>query len=188
MFFLFIILFIIIAIHTSKVEIEIVNLQINTQLPQNQKINKDSKVYVYLLLFNHLKLLKKDINFKNIKLQNRDIDIKLFKNKDFKINYKELLKNIKIKKINLILKVGTENAALTAILVGIVSSIIGMIIKKPKYQIIPIYSGENLINIRLDGIFTIYLMHYIYSLILNKKRRDKNERASNRKSYDNCYE
>ena len=191
--FIFIITFIIIAIHTSKVGIEIINLKINTQLPKNQKINKDSRIYVYLLLFNCLKLFKKDvrdINFKNIKLQNRDIDIKYLKNKDFKINYIELLKNIKIeiKKINLSLKVGTENAAVTAIFVGIIASVLGMIIKKPKYEIIPIYTGENLINMKLDGIFTIYLMHYIYSLILNRKRRDENERTSNRKSYDNCYE
>ena len=97
--FIFIITFIIIAIHTSKVGIEIINLQINTQLSKNQKINKDSRIYVYLLLFNYFKLFKKEIreiNFKNIKLQNKDIDIKFLKNKDFKINYKELLKNIKI--------------------------------------------------------------------------------------------
>ena len=191
--FIFIITFIIIAIHTSKVGIEIINLQINTQLPKNQKINKDSRIYVYLLLFNYFKLFKKEIreiNFRNIKLQNRDIDIKFLKNKDFKINYKELLKNIKIeiKKINLSLKIGTENAALTAILVGMIASVLGIIIKRPKYEIIPIYTGENLINLKLDGIFTIYLMHYIYSLILNRKRRDENERTSNRKSYDNCYE
>ncbi len=191
--FIFIIIFIIIAIHTSKVGIEIINLQINTQFSKEQKINKDSRIYVYLLLFNYFKLFKKEIreiNFKNIKLQNKDIDIKFLKNKDFKINYKELLKNIKIeiKRINLSLKIGTENAALTAILVGMISSVLGIIIKRPKYEIIPIYTGENLINLKLDGIFTIYLMHYIYSLILNRKRRDENERTSNRKSYDNCYE
>lgn len=191
--FIFIIIFIIIAIHTSKVGIEIINLQINTQFSKDQKINKDSRIYVYLLLFNYFKLFKKEIreiNFRNIKLQNRDIDIKFLKNKDFKINYKELLKNIKIeiKRINLSLKIGTENAALTAILVGMISSVLGIIIKRPKYEIIPIYTGENLINLKLDGIFTIYLMHYIYSLILNRKRRDENERTSNRKSYDNCYE
>ena len=191
--FIFIIIFIIIAIHTSKVGIEIINLQINTQFSKEQKINKDSRIYVYLLLFNYFKLFKKEIreiNFKNIKLQNKDIDIKFLKTKDFKINYKELLKNIKIeiKRINLSLKIGTENAALTAILVGMISSVLGIIIKRPKYEIIPIYTGENLINLKLDGIFTIYLMHYIYSLILNRKRRDENERTSNRKSYDNCYE
>ena len=195
MFFLFILIsiFIILTIHTSKIGIEVINLKINTQLPKSQKINKDSKIYVYLLLFNHLKLLKKDIkdvNFKNIKLQNKNIDIKFLKNKDFKIDYKELIRNIKIeiKSINLKIKIGTENAAVTAILVGIIASILGIIIKKPKYEIIPMYLSENFINLQLDGIFTIYLMHYIYSLIFNKKRRDDNERTSNRKSYDNCYE
>ena len=81
-----------------------------------------------------------------------------------------------------------EEGCKALILVGMISSVLGIIIKRPKYEIIPIYTGENLINLKLDGIFTIYLMHYIYSLILNRKRRDENGRTSNRKSYANCYE
>jgi hypothetical protein len=179
-------------IHTSKIGIEIQNLQIDTQ--NQPKINGESKIYVYLLIFNKIKLFKKnmkDMNLKNVKLQNKNIDIKVLKNKDFKINYKELLQNIKleIKSIDLNVQIGTENAGFTAILVGIISAILGIIIRKPKYEIIPIYMNKNLLKIKVDGIFTVYLMHYIYKQIFKRRRRvDKNERTSNRKSYDDCYE
>lgn len=196
MFFLFIIIGILIlglAIHTSKIGIEVENLEIDTENPKH-KINRNSKIYVYILLFGKIKFLKKnlkDMNLKKIKFFKKDVDIKVLKNKNFEINYKELIENVKIdiKQIDLNVKIGIEDAALTGVTVGIISSMLGIIIKKPKYEIIPIYSNENLLKIKLDGIFTIYLMHYIYIQIFKKKRRvNRNERTSNRKSYVNSYE
>lgn len=197
MFFLFILIFILIlglAVHTSKIGIEVENLIIDTEKPKGEKINEESKIYVYLLIFQKIKLFKKNVKgmkLKNVKFQNKDIDVKYLKNRDIKINYKELIQNIEIeiKKVDLYMQIGTEDAALTAILVGIASGIVGVMLKKPKYQIVPIYTNKNLLKIKLDGIFTIYLMHYIYSQIFKRKRSvNKNERTSNRKSYDDCYE
>ena len=184
--FLLIVIFLLLAIYTSKLQLEIVNLHIDTKLPKGKKINNDSKINVQISIFNKIKIINKDI--KNIKFKNKEMDIKILKNKDMKIDYKELIQKIQIEKINLTIHIGTENAAFTAILVGILAAILGIIIKKPKYEIIPNYSGENFMKIHLNGIFTINLMHYIYSLILNRKRRDENGRTSNRKSYANCYE
>lgn len=171
MFFLFILVtftILIIAIHTSKIGIDIENLIINTEA--NEKINKEGKIYVYVLLFNKIKLFRKNVRnipMKDVKFEASDFDIKIFKNKDIKINYLELIQNINIdiRKIDLDLQIGTENAGITAILVGILSGILGIIIKKPKYQILPIYANKNLLKINLNGIFTIYLMHYIYKFI-----------------------
>lgn len=197
LFFLFILIFILIlglAVHTSKIGIEVENLIIDTEKPKGEKINEESKIYVYLLIFQKIKLFKKNVKgmkLKNVKFQNKDIDVKYLKNRDIKINYKELIQNIEIeiKKVDLYMQIGTEDAALTAILVGIASGIVGVMLKKPKYQIVPIYTNKNLLKIKLDGIFTIYLMHYIYSQIFKRKRSvNKNERTSNRKSYDDCYE
>lgn len=171
MFFLFILVtftILIIAIHTSKIGIDIENLIINTEA--NEKINKEGKIYVYVLLFNKIKLFRKNVRnipMKDVKFEASDFDIKILKNKDIKINYLELIQNINIdiRKIDLDLQIGTENAGITAILVGILSGILGIIIKKPKYQILPIYANKNLLKINLNGIFTIYLMHYIYKFI-----------------------
>lgn len=171
MFFLFILVIftiLIIAIHTSKIGIDIENLIIYTDA--EEKINEDGKIYVYLLLFNKIKLFRKNVRnipMKDVKFEASDFDIKIFKNKDIKINYFELIRNINIdiKNIDLNVKIGTEDAGITAILVGIFAGILGIIIKKPKYQILPIYANRNLLKINLNGIFTIYLMHYIYKFI-----------------------
>lgn len=173
MFFLFILVIftiLIIAIHTSKIGIDIKNLIIDTDA--EEKINEDGKIYVYLLLFNKIKLFRQNVRnipMKDVKFETSDFDIKIFKNKDIKINYFELIQNINIdiKNIDLNVKIGTEDAGITAILVGILAGTLGMIIKKPKYQILPIYANRNLLKINLNGIFTIYLMHYIYKFIKN---------------------
>ena len=171
LFFLFILVIftiLMIAIHTSKIGIDIKNLIIDTDA--EEKINEDGKIYVYLLLFNKIKLFRKyvrNIPMKDVKFETSDFDIKIFKNKDIKINYFELIRNINIdiKNIDLNVNIGTEDAGITAILVGILAGILGIIIKKPKYQILPIYANRNLLKINLNGIFTIYLIHYIYKFI-----------------------
>lgn len=176
MFFLFILvilLILVIAIHTSRIGIEIENLRIDTEQEKGKKINEDSKIFVYLLIFKKIKLFKKNVknmSMKNVKLQSKDIDIKILKNKDLKINYKELLQNIDIdiEQIDMNVQIGMQNAAITAILTGIVSAVLGMAIRKPKYEIIPIYSNKNFLKIQLDCIISIYLMQYIYKFISNK--------------------
>ena len=166
-----------IAIHTSRIGIDIKNLIINTENPKGKKINEESKIYVYLLIFGKIKLFKKDVKKMkqpNLKLEKgkMDVDIKILKNVELKINYKELLQNIDIdiKEIDLKAQIGTQDAALTAILVGIASTILGIIIKKPKYQVYPIYSNKNVLKIKIECIISIYLMQYIYKLIRGKFR------------------
>ena len=187
MFFLFIfiiILFLIIAVHTIKLGIEIQNFKINTEC--TEKINKNYQINIYLSIFNRIKILNKDI--KEIKIRNKDLDIRILKKKDLKIDYKEVIQNINIEKIDLNIQIGTQDAALTAIIVGIIASVLGVLIRKPKYEVIPIYLDKNFIKIRLDSIFTVNLTHYIYSQIFKRWGGKKNERTSNRKSYANSYE
>ena len=188
MFFLFILINLIIlgiAIYTSRIGVEIENLQIDTQQSKGQKINKESRIYIYLIIFNKIKLYKKDIrnmDKQNIKFQNKDIDIKFFKDRDIKIDYKQLLEKIDIyfEKIDLNIQLSTEDAALTAILTGIISASLGIILKKPKYEVIPIFSNKNYLKLKLDCIFSVHLMQYIYKLS-SKKIKDLGNENLNRK-------
>ena len=173
MFFLFIliILIFVLAIYTSKIQIDIENLKIDTEA--ENIINKENKINVNLLIFGKVKLFKKD--GKSIKLLNNNMDIKILEDKNIEINYKELIQNINIVKVDLYAQISTQDAAFTAIIVGIISALLGIIIRKPKFEIIPIYSNKNFLKINLDGIFSIYLRQYIYKLISNKLKDLKNK-------------
>lgn len=181
-FFVFIVIILGIAIHTSRIGIEIQNLVIDTQETKGKKINEQSKIYVYLLIFGRIKFFKRDIKKINLKLKNKDIDVKFLKNEALKTNYKELIENIDIdvKKIDLYVQIGTEDAVTTAIIVGVISGILGIILKKPKYQIIPIYSNKNLCKIKLECIISIYLMQYIYIIVFKIVQKKKQKKESNR--------
>ena len=124
------------------------------------------------------KFLKVDLT--KTELHNRNLDIKFIKNKDINIDYKDLLPDVEIEHINLHAQIGTEDAALTALLTGSISAILGIILKKPKYEVIPIYSNKNLLKIKLDCIISAHLMQYIYKLIANKIK-DLGKTALNKK-------
>lgn len=177
MFFLFILIILFLlfyAIHTSKIGITISSLNFNSEI--NKTLNKECKIEIYLLLFKKIKILKKDLKKMNeIKFDKNEVDISYLKNKDLKIRYLELIKeiNVEIASIDLKIGIGTEDAAITAIIVGILSIILGNIIKKPKYQIIPQYLNKNILKIKLDGIFYINLMQYIYKLVKKRLKREK---------------
>ena len=62
MFFFFllaILLVIIIAVHTSRIGIEVEDLVIDTE--QKEKLSKESKIWIYLILFKKIKLFKKNV-------------------------------------------------------------------------------------------------------------------------------
>lgn len=168
MFFLFILAFFLIltfGIYTSVIRVEIQKLVIDSEMFPNKIINKDSKIYLYLILFGKIKLFK--INVKDIKLKK----IKIPKNKNLKINYINLLKNVDINYVDLHIKLGTTNASSTAILIGFISSLLGIILKSPKFEVIPIYSDKNVIKIKFNCIISIHLMQYINKSVIDKIKK-----------------
>lgn len=170
LFILIIIIFLFIAIYTSKIRIEIKNLIFNTEA--EKKVDENSKINASILIFNKFKLFNKDIKF-----EKQDIAIPFLKKNDIKIDYLELFHsiNIDIVKFDLIANIGTEDAGLTALVVGLVSAILGIIIKKPNFQINPVYLNKNLLEIKFNGIFNVDLIHYIYKLLKNTIKREKTE-------------
>lgn len=187
--FLLILLALIITIGNSKLEIIIDNLDVSTE--RKEKIKKDVEIYLGIVIFNKIEIFK--INLKKLKTKNINLGtvierakkLELKNNKgDWGIALIKSLKNFKIeiKQADLKVELGTEDAALTAISVGIIASALGIILKKQKFKILPIYQDKNILNIKLNCIFRLNLIHYIYKTIL--KGRDDNERKpSNRRAY-----
>ena len=208
MFFLFIILMIMVIFITIKIKFEIQNLKISTNEKPHLNKKYQIKIVIYTLGFipilkiklNNQKI-KKIINTQKIKEKIKQQETKIIENKA-NID-KELitsLKNIKteVKEINLKIRIGTENASLTAFTIPVISTFIAIFLSKQikKYNdkqvflVEPVYLDKNLLNIEISSIFQIKMIHIINTIcIVNKKRKgDKNERTSNRRSYDYGYE
>ena len=210
--FLFVLCFILIVIQmmiTAKIEVEIINMVINTQTKSH--INNAYKMIFRLRIWGKIPIIKftitkqkmrkiqKTINMQE-KIEKLEKDIWQNRNKiDLKFweIAKELRKAILIKKLYVNLECGTENAFLTAILVAIFSSILSMGISslqvkqdEVNYKIEPIYIDQNFIKIAISGIFQLKLIHIINIIyVLSKKGgMKKYDRTSNRRSYDYSYE
>ena len=208
MVFIFILLIIILVIITIKIKIEFKDLKFSSQ--NKEHLNKNYKIEIVIYTFNFIPILKFKITNKKIKETLNNEKIKKIIDKQ-KTNIIENRKDIDVKAINKIkdikieidaidlnILLGTEDAAITAFIIPVISTFIALFLsqKIKKYNdkqiflIKPIYINQNLINIEFSGIFKIKMIHIINTIcILSKKKKgDKNERTSNRRSYDYGYE
>ena len=197
-------IFIIVSIFLIIINIMIFFTEIKTQVEefkfdsQNKETNKSFKVIIKLNIFKKINYFKFTINNDKIKSYNAkqsfDIIFKdVFKGEKNKKNLKNK-KQIKIEKLNLNIDVGTEDAALTAIITGIVSIIISFLIGQNvksgndiNWNINSIYNS-NLLKLELNCIISIKLIHIINRIYVTRKEGDKNVRTSNRKNLKYIYE
>ena len=109
------------------------------------------------------------------------------------------MSNDLVKKIDMNINIGTENAATTSIIVPVISTIISIYfrnkikdMKNQKFNISPVYINKNLISIDLKGIFELRLRHIISIILIYMlsvgKGVSKNDRTSHRRSYGYSYE
>ena len=206
MFFHFLLLIIILMIITIRIKIKFKDFEFSSQ--NKEHLNKNYKIEIAMYTFKFIPIFKIKITNKKIKkaLSNEKIrktineqKIKIIENRK-DIDTIKKIKNIKIEidemKLDIIL--GTEDAAITAFIIPVISTFIAIFLSKKveKYNdkqifsIKPIYTNQNLINVEFSGIIQIKMIHIINTIcIVNKKRKgDKNERTSNRRSYDYGYE
>ncbi len=212
LFILLILLIITLSIVTSKIEIKLMPFILNSK--KHKYVDDQSKVIIKLKLFEIIPIIKFTITNQKLKRLQKlfkmnekiekieKIERDIIQNKD-KIDVqllavaKEIGKSIEIKKLELAMELGTENAFLTSMLVAILSSAIAVGFSRTNvkekdvlYEIKPIYTSQNFVKIAISGIFQIKMVHIINIIyVLNKKGGMKNnERTSNRRSYDYSYE
>ena len=143
---------------------------------------------IKLLIFSEIPIIS--IKLDNIKIKElilKQIEKEIKKNKDIKEDKKKakeiskkLVPALNLKKTNLNIKLGTEDAALTAIVSSIVSIFIAIAlshvadVKKYKnynYKITPIYLNENVFFLQFSCIITSKILHIIK--VMCKKKEDK---------------
>ena len=203
-FFIVIFITFIIMLMFSRLEININKLNMSNI---NEKRNNKNLIISISIKFGQLCMFKIKMNTEKLAniyakaLKNKQKNNKKISNKKNNEKVKEEIKKLdfKIENLNLNLYIGTEDCVLTSYLIGIISIIISNILPhfinykndfdEYKYIINPIYNNQNSYKINLNCIFNVKLVHIIYVIYLFKKgRSDKNERTSNRKSYEYSYE
>ena len=191
------IIFILVTILTT-IQIHIENLKIELPKKHERNINTKYKITIKLYILEKINYLKLDITKDKIERQFMQKNIKKLKEKiekdknkfDIRLfsNIKKI--NFKLKKINLKINLGLEDAATNAIIVGIISSSISVIMgilnnnniieinaKKENqmyWKIMPIYQNRNLVNIDLNCIISFKLIHIIYIILNQGKKYPKN--------------
>lgn len=176
------------------IKFEVKNLKISLPKINGKITNENSKVSLKIYILRKIKIA--EINLKKVDLKNEEVRNSL--QKQFKKNKPNLdiIKffksvNFKIEKMSLKIFEGTEDAAITAIGVGVgytfISNFIsGKIVdlKNIKYEILPVYQNKNILKLEFDSIITLNMENIIDIIKLLKKGRvDKNVRTSNRRAY-----
>lgn len=208
MAFLFILLIIAILINViillSKIQIQIKNVHFNSSKPKG-KLDANYKIIIIVYILKKIPILKINVTqskLKKLKLKEKvrqaEIDIIQNKKKIDKEILHELRKiKVQIKYWNLELLLGTEDAKITALIVGYLCIFLGIYLNKKiskhenkKFSIQPVYIGQNILKLIFEGIFeikTVNIINIIWNL-KKKERRNGNERTSNRRTYDYSYE
>ena len=204
LFIMLIILLLILAIFTIKIKFNIEELNINLSLEQKKK-KIDYRTSLIIYIFYKIPILKLSISpkiMKNLRKITKwqELKGKIMRNENkIDIDILEIISKLeaRMQKFVLKIKVGTENAILTSTLTFIVSVIIIFLLtkyssKKSKeyFKVMPIYGDKNFFDLQFSGIFEIKMIHIINTICIEKKKRrvEKNERTSNRRSYDYSYE
>lgn len=199
--FIVIIFLLIITLIKSVIRITIRKFEISCCY-NDLKIEFEGKIGVYFL--GKIKLFESSISNNKMPalLKNKRIQERLSRTKEeyeAKQKWKiikdfivRLKKAIVLDSFKFTMFIDTENVLLTSYLTGIISTLIPNLIRKNlknlndyKLEINPIYKNKNYINIKLNSIISIKLVHIIDMLKLLGGK--KNERSSNRRLNANCY-
>lgn len=209
-FFIFVFILIsLLVLISSTISIRIEKLNISN-FNDKYKLTYNYEIYFELLFLNKIKMLSVKIDKEKVKRLNSKVN---FKNRVQNMNFmkvkkdlpqkelKEIFKilNIEFSKIYLKVEVGTEDVIITSLIITILASILGIglarVIKKYEkekynYEIYPVYQNRNLINLNLNCIIKVKMVHIIsiIYILLKKRRVEKHERTSNRRAYDYSYE
>lgn len=202
MFFSFvgvIILILIVMVCFTSIKIDIENLEIKKC--STAKLEYDYLLYIKFYIWGCIKYFQIRIDkqklmqskvMQNMKFSKENINLK---------SLKEYLKVLRIglEEFKLKGKFGLENSIITSFVVLFVNVFLSFLCrytsleldcKKFEYKIVPEYSKNVLIDFNVNCIFKIKLVHIINVIYIVLKKRSvlKNERASNRRIDDGCYE
>ena len=182
----------------SNFKINLINLDISYKNKKKFKYKLNFEIY----LFYFIKIIIFSCNDENIRFFNKKVKynkiIEILKldsiiNKQIE-NYSEF-KNISVnlERLDFKCKVGIGNGILTGYIVTILSIAISFFINKlaekidsklHKFKVLPVYVDDLILELKLECIISIKMIHILYVIKKQKLRRKKqNGRTSNRRAY-----
>lgn len=170
------VIFILLIIVTifSSIEIHIKNIRISSYELPKIHLNKDYKIIITLKLFGKIGFFKLNLGKTQLeekKLLNKIEQRVINKSDDFKSGLSRLLRLIKLSKVenlNLDIKIGLEDAAINAILIGVISTIVPIILRnnadrsKTFWNVNPVYN-RNSLKINLDTTISLKLLNILFN-------------------------
>lgn len=190
----------------STLQIELQHFEMSNMWSSHENVAKKYQLKISLKLFGKVKWIGFCLNHRKMKkIENKikwkKIDLKKME-QDFNLEDLRQIKRLKprLSYLHTEIKIGVEDAIMTSFIVGIVSSMIGIIFphvitkyrkNKYYYKIVPLYWNRNVYEFKFDGIIEIKMVHIINILYyFLKKRRGENyeQRTSDRGSYGYSYE
>lgn len=195
------VLIIILLLSTLEIDIKKFKISNNKEI----KIEQEYLINISIKFLNKIKIIniKLDNNKMQkayIKIKNKNIKFKQIKdNISLNINkqaLKKILKHIpQISNIKFTLNIGLEDIIATSFLIATISTFFSIFIRgitnknsKIDYKINPLYINKNIYELNLNCIIYTKIVHIIYIIYIIGKGRKKNERTSNRRSYEYRYE
>ena len=192
-------LFLIIGVLFSNFKINLINLEVDTKNKKKIRYKLNFEIYLFyfikLVIFscneNNINFFTRKLKYKKI-VERLKIDNILNKQIENYFDFKDI--TINLEKINFDCKVGVGNSIITGYIVTALSIFVSFFINKSamkidskshKFKILPIYLDDLILQLKLEGIISIKMIHILYVIRKQKIRRKKNERTSNRRSYAN---
>lgn len=196
--FFFILISISLLVYFIEIKVNIENFEIRIK---NKKfdINKNGIIIIEFKVLNKINLFKIKTNIDKFQLpesKNKYDKIKnhVIKNNNIKINDIQKKLKLKYENIKLNIEIGEDNAAITALLTGVISCIVSVIIGKYfsniediNWNVQPMYN-TNILKLSLNCIISVKLIHIINTIYEMRKEGDKYARTSNRKDFEHVYE
>ena len=196
--FFFILISISLLVYFIELKVNIENFEIRIK---NKKfdINKNGIIIIEFKVLNKINLFKIKTNIDKFQLpesKNKYDKIKnhVIKNNNIKINDIQKKLKLKYENIKLNIEIGEDNAAITALLTGVISCIVSVIIGKYfsniediNWNVQPMYN-TNILKLSLNCIISVKLIHIINTIYEMRKEGDKYARTSNRKDFEHVYE
>ena len=196
--FFFILISIFLLVYFIEIKVEIENFEIKIK-NKNFDLNKNGIIIIKLKVLNKINLFKIKTNIDKFQLpesKNKYDKIKnhVIKNNNIKITDIQKKLKLKYENIKLNIEIGEDNAAITALLTGVISCIVSVIIGKYfsniediNWNVQPMYN-INIFKLSLNCIISVKLIHIINTIYEIRKEGDKYARTSNRKNFKHVYE